>query len=78
MKNILIKDAYIVNEGKTQKGSIHIKNDIIFKIYNSEDKFDDVVFDEIIDAKGKYLLPGVIDDQVHFRDPGLTDRKSVV
>ena len=74
MKNILIKDAYIVNEGKTQKGSIHIKNDIIFKIYNSEDKFDDVVFDEIIDAKGKYLLPGVIDDQVHFRDPGLTHK----
>ena len=73
MKNILIKDAYIVNEDMTYKGSIHIQNDRIYKIYTDE-ALPIGNFDEIIDAKGKYLLPGVIDDQVHFRDPGLTHK----
>ena len=75
MKNILIKNAYIINEGTKQKGSVHIKEDKIYKIYKEEDIVDPAVsFDEIIEADGKYLLPGVIDDQVHFRDPGLTHK----
>lgn len=65
---ILIKNAQIVNEGKIIQSDILIENDLISKI--------DVNINEeahqIIDASGKYLLPGVIDDQVHFREPGLT------
>jgi len=65
---ILIKNAQIVNEGKIIQSDILIENDLISKIENhiSEEA------DQIIDASGKYLLPGIIDDQVHFRDPGLT------
>ncbi|MDN5627031.1 MAG: dihydroorotase [Weeksellaceae bacterium] len=66
---VLIKNAQIVNEGKIFKSDLLIKNDLIKTIADiiSEDNID-----EIIDAQGKYLLPGVIDDQVHFREPGLT------
>ncbi|MFC4685634.1 dihydroorotase [Epilithonimonas pallida] len=65
---ILIKNAQIVNEGKIIQSDILIENDLISKIESnlSEEA------DQIIDASGKYLLPGVIDDQVHFREPGLT------
>jgi len=64
----LIKNAKIVNEGKTFESDILIENEVISKI---EAHIADEA-DHIIDASGKYLLPGVIDDQVHFRDPGLT------
>ncbi|WP_027383574.1 dihydroorotase [Epilithonimonas caeni] len=65
---ILIKNAQIINEGKIIQSDILIENDLISKIQSniSEEA------DQIIDASGKYLLPGVIDDQVHFREPGLT------
>jgi len=65
---ILIKNAQIVNEGKIVESDILIENDLISKIQSniSEEA------DQIIDASGKYILPGVIDDQVHFREPGLT------
>ncbi|UOE38601.1 dihydroorotase [Chryseobacterium oryzae] len=65
---ILIKNAQIVNEGIVSENDVLIENDIISKIAKniSEEA------DQIIDASGKYLLPGVIDDQVHFREPGLT------
>ncbi|KQR93719.1 dihydroorotase [Chryseobacterium sp. Leaf180] len=65
---ILIKNAQIVNEGKIIQSDILIDNDLISKI---ESQISDEA-DQIIDASGKYLLPGVIDDQVHFREPGLT------
>lgn len=70
---ILIKNAQIVNEGKIIKSDILIENDLISKIDSqiSEDA------DQIIDASGKYLLPGVIDDQVHFREPGLTHKGNI-
>ena len=70
---ILIKNAQIVNEGKIIKSDILIENDLISKIDSqiSEDA------DQIIDAEGKYLLPGVIDDQVHFREPGLTHKGDI-
>jgi dihydroorotase len=63
----LIKNVNIVNEGKIFESDILIENDLISKIASaiSEDA------DQIIDGAGKYLLPGVIDDQVHFREPGL-------
>ena len=71
-----IKNASIVNEGAIFRGDVLIKDGIIEKIFeqDSPDKVADAL---TIDAKGKYLLPGVIDDQVHFRDPGLTHKADI-
>ena len=68
---ILIKNASVVNEGKTFRSDVLIENDTIAKI--GEGLNEDGV-ERIIDAEGQYLLPGVIDDQVHFREPGLTHK----
>ena len=65
----LIKNAEIVNENQIFKGDLLIENDFISKIENN---ISEENVDRVIDAEGKYLLPGVIDDQVHFREPGLT------
>ncbi len=69
----LIKNAQIVNEGKKIKSDILIKNQFISKIDNSIN----LAVDKIIDAEGLLLLPGVIDDQVHFREPGLTHKGDI-
>lgn len=77
MKNkmVLIKNARIVNEGTIFKGDVLIENERIKEIADSiSAKFSDVV---IIDAENNYLLPGVIDDQVHFREPGLTHKADI-
>ena len=71
---ILIKNAQIVNEGKIFKSDVLIENDLIAKI--SETILEENL-DIIIDAEGKFLLPGVIDDQVHFREPGLTHKGDI-
>ena len=71
---ILIKNAQIVNEGKIFKSDVLIENDLIAKI--SETILEENL-DKIIDAEGKFLLPGVIDDQVHFREPGLTHKGDI-
>lgn len=76
MRKILIKDALIINEGKSVSGSVLISGEIIQGIYTEQNVPEDT-YDEIIDAKGKWLLPGVIDDQVHFRDPGLTHKGNI-
>ncbi len=70
----LIKNAQIVNEGIVSQCDILIENDTISRISHNipEDNTD-----QIIDASGKYLLPGVIDDQVHFREPGLTHKGDI-
>jgi dihydroorotase len=73
-KSILIKNATIVNENNTFKGDVLIENEIIKEI-SSEIKATDNV--EIIDAEGKFLIPGFIDDQVHFREPGLTHKANI-
>ena len=70
MGRTLIKDAMVVNEGQVQRASVLIENDIIAGIFTS----DAPKADTIIDAAGKWLLPGMIDDHVHFRDPGLTHK----
>lgn len=69
----LIKGAFIVNEGRTFKGDVFIDGSTIVKISDAG-ATDNISTSDypIIDAEGLYLLPGVIDDQVHFRDPGLT------
>ena len=70
----LIKNAQIVNENQIFKGDLLIENDLILKIGN--DISEDTAH-RVIDADGKYLLPGVIDDQVHFREPGLTHKGDI-
>ncbi|AYO58812.1 dihydroorotase [Chryseobacterium sp. 6424] len=69
----LIKNAQIVNEGQIIHNDILIENDLITKI---QPHISDEAA-QVIDAEGKCLLPGVIDDQVHFREPGLTHKGDI-
>jgi len=74
-KQTLIKNARIVNEGSIFQGDILIEGEYIKEISESiSAKSADV---HIFDAEGKYLLPGAIDDQVHFREPGLTHKANI-
>lgn len=70
---ILIKNASIVNEGKIEEKDILINGELIEKI----EKDISEPSAQIIDAKGKYIFPGLIDDQVHFREPGLTHKGNI-
>ena len=75
MNTVLIKNAKIVNEGQIVEGDILIENNIIKEISSSiSAKSADV---RIVDAEGNYVIPGVIDDQVHFREPGLTHKANI-
>jgi dihydroorotase len=75
MNRILIKNAKIVNEGVIFEGDLLIENDLIVEISdNISPKFSNCT---IIDAEGNYLIPGAIDDQVHFREPGLTHKGDI-
>ena len=69
----LIKNAQIVNENKIYKSDVLIENTKIKKIAPAID----IIADKTIDATGLYLLPGLIDDQVHFREPGLTHKAEI-
>ena len=71
-KSYLIKNARIVNEGKVIEGDVLIEAGRIAKINSSIGPKSANV--NVIDAEGKYLIPGIIDDQVHFREPGLTHK----
>jgi dihydroorotase len=73
-KSTLIKNATIVNENMIFKGDVLIENEIIIAISSEITPTKNV---EIIDAKGRYLIPGFIDDQVHFREPGLTHKATI-
>ena len=74
MSSYLIKNTNIVNEGKTISGDVLIKKGRIEKIANQIDA-KEVVTE--INGEGQFLLPGVIDDQVHFREPGLTHKATI-
>ncbi len=74
MKNILIHKVKIINEGNSFKGSVLIKGEKISKIFRDEVPESVLKNAEIIDGDGKWLLPGVIDTHVHFREPGLTQK----
>ncbi|HAF28388.1 MAG TPA: dihydroorotase [Bacteroidales bacterium] len=76
MYSLLIKNVTIVNEGNQFLGGILIDNGKIKKILKT-DELEGLTARSIIDGKGKYLLPGIIDDQVHFRDPGLTHKGDI-
>jgi dihydroorotase len=76
MSSILIKNATIINEGRSYKGNLLIKEELITAI--GEIDFNSIPSDtKIIDASGLLLLPGVIDDHVHFREPGLTHKADI-
>lgn len=75
MNTVLIKNAKIVNEGKIVVGDVLIENEWIVEIAeNISPKSPDC---KIIEAEGQYLMPGAIDDQVHFREPGLTHKGTI-
>lgn len=74
MSQILIKDALVVNEGKTVQTDILIKDGLIEKIGSGLQATGNY---KEINAAGLHLLPGVIDDQVHFREPGLTNKADI-
>ncbi len=71
MSTTLIKNATVVNEGRMQQASVLIDGDIISDIFTSAPLPE---ADNVVDAQGRWLMPGAIDDHVHFRDPGLTHK----
>ena len=71
--DLILKNCKIVNESKILEADIAIKNnriELIQKTINSESK-------KVVDLEGRYVLPGLIDDQVHFREPGLTHKGDI-
>ena len=74
MNTTLIRGALIINEGRQFKSDILIKNDLIYKISKNIIPKENYV---LIDASDKILIPGIIDDQVHFREPGLTHKATI-
>ncbi|KAA6341872.1 Dihydroorotase [termite gut metagenome] len=76
MKRTLIKNAVVVNEGRSFKGSVVVADEKIEEILKEEPESSLSCF-ETIDAEGCWLLPGIIDEHVHFRDPGLTHKADI-
>lgn len=77
---ILIHRATIINEGETFEGSVLVDDSKISKIYRDDEQVPERLMNsckKVIDARGLYLMPGVIDDQVHFREPGLTHKGDI-
>jgi dihydroorotase len=74
MENYLIKNITVVNEGKSQTKDVLIRNGRIEKI---SDNINSIAAVREINGEGKHLLPGAIDDQVHFREPGLTHKATI-
>ena len=77
MKRTLIHNATIVNEGQSTQGSVVIENGRIAEVLTNWKPLS-APCEEVIDATGCYLLPGIIDDHVHFRDPGLTHKADIL
>ncbi len=74
MSNYILKNGQIVNEGKSFYGDLLIRNGIIERI---DSRIENTINAEEIDAEEKLILPGCIDDQVHFREPGLTHKATI-
>ena len=74
--NYYIKNATVINEGETFKANVCIADEKIAKIVRNGEFFD-AGNAQVIDAKGKYLIPGIIDEHVHFREPGLTQKADI-
>jgi len=78
--NYYIHNAHIVNEGKVIKADVVIQSGMIKLVLTDNFAIEDILLDDntvFIDAEGLYLLPGAIDDQVHFREPGLTHKADI-
>ena len=73
MHDLILKNCKVVNENRIIESDIAIKNDRIEQVATSID----VESKEIIDLDGKFVIPGLIDDQVHFREPGLTHKGDI-
>lgn len=71
---ILVAGGHIVNENRVFDGSIVVEDGNIIEVTTQQ---PEAPFDDVIDASGCYVLPGVIDDHVHFREPGLTDKADI-
>lgn len=74
--DLLIKNIIIVNEGTQQPGSLLIDHGKIAKILSPQEE-NTITVKQVIDGKGKYLFPGIIDEHVHFREPGLTQKADI-
>ena len=73
----LIKNATIINENERFTGSVLVDGELISAVIRGDEIPVDVKIDQIVDATGLLLIPGVIDDQVHFREPGLTHKGEI-
>ena len=73
MYDLILKNGTLINEGRIFESDIAIKGDRIEKIASSIDAESK----STVDLKGKYVIPGLIDDQVHFREPGSTDAEDL-
>ena len=74
---ILIEHGRIVNEGRTFAGSVVIEDDRIADIFVEQDEQPRGTFDQVVDATGAFVIPGIIDTHVHFREPGLTEKADI-
>ncbi|UPT68054.1 MAG: dihydroorotase [Sphingobacteriales bacterium JAD_PAG50586_3] len=72
--DILLTNAHVVNEGAVFKAHIAIEGGLIKKIISADDNLQDIQAKEVLNLDGLHIFPGVIDDQVHFREPGLTHK----
>ena len=78
MNKIVIQNPRIINEGRSFIGSVLVEGDKIAAVFEGEVPGNvRAEANQVIDATGKWLIPGVIDDQVHFRDPGLTHKGDI-
>lgn len=77
MSSIIIRNGTIINEGKSSKGDILIVNDLITAIGEIDDSLIPPVT-KVINAEGRFVMPGIIDDHVHFREPGLTHKADIL
>lgn len=77
MSTTWIKNATVINEGRTYRASVRIENEMIAAVCEDEVPDADLTGATVIDAAGMWLLPGAIDDQVHFREPGLTHKGDI-
>lgn len=76
----ILKNAFLVNEGKCEKGGLYLKNGSIEAVWNEKECAEFAARQnhcEVLDLQGAYVFPGVIDDHVHFRQPGLTHKGDI-
>lgn len=78
MTKTLIHQALIINEGRSFKGSVLLEGAYITRIFEGTVPQEVINECQLLDAEGKWLIPGAIDDHVHFRDPGLTHKADLL